>query len=61
MDKEIDIIYWNDLKIKLKQKYPLLTNADLLWRNSTQEDLIDMIAVKLGKTTRELQEIIEKF
>jgi hypothetical protein len=61
MEKEIDIIYWNDLRSKLKQKYPLLTNADLQWRHSSQEDLIEMIAVKLGKTTRELQEEIEIF
>ena len=61
MNGEIEIIYWNDLKSKLKQKYPLLTNADLQWRHSTQEDLLEMIAFKLGKTNKELQEIIENF
>jgi len=60
MEQELDVIYWNDLKSKLKKEYPLLTNADLLWRHSTQEDLIDMIALKLGKTYKELQKIIEK-
>jgi hypothetical protein len=59
MNEEFDIIYWNDLKLKLKQKYPLLTNADLLWRHGTEEDLLRMIAYKLGKTKKELQEIIE--
>jgi hypothetical protein len=61
MEKEIDIIYWNDIKGILKQKYPLLTNSDLFWRQSTQEDLIEMIAAKLGKTTRELELEIETF
>ena len=61
MDNEYDIIYWNDLKSKLRYKYPLLTNADLQWRHSTIEDLLEMIALKLGKTYRELQEIIEEF
>jgi hypothetical protein len=61
MEKEIDIIYWNDIKGILKQKYPLLTNSDLFWRHSTQEDLIEMIAAKLGKTTRELELEIETF
>jgi len=60
MEQELDVIYWNDLTSKLKQKFPLLTNADLLWRHTTQEDLLDMIALKLGKTYRELKEIIEK-
>jgi hypothetical protein len=60
MDQELDVIYWNDLRNKLKQKYPQLTNADLLWRHGTQEDLLDMIALKLGKTYKELLEIIKK-
>jgi hypothetical protein len=59
MNKEFDVIYWNDLKVKLKQEYPMLTNADLQWRHSTKEDLLKMIAIKLGKRYRELQDIIE--
>jgi hypothetical protein len=59
MNDEFDIIYWNDLKSKLKQKYPELTNADLLWRHGSEEDLLRMIAFKLGKTKRELQATIE--
>jgi len=61
MDKDFDFIYWDDLKSKLKQNYPQLTNADLQWRNSTEEDLLRMIAFKLGKTKRELQAAIENF
>ena len=61
MDKEFDFIYWDDLKYKLRQEYPQLTNADLLWRNGTEEDLLRMIAFKLGKTKRELQAVIENF
>jgi len=59
MEQENDIIYWDVLKSRLRQKYPLLTNADLQWRHSSQEDLIEIIALKLGKTTRALQEEIE--
>ena len=59
MKNEFDIIYWNDLKGKLKQNYPVLTNSDLLWRHGREEDLLRMIAFKLGKTKRELQAIIE--
>jgi hypothetical protein len=60
MNKEFEIIYWNELKSKLKQNYPLLTNADLLWRHSTKEELLSMIALKLGKTNKELQETMEE-
>jgi hypothetical protein len=61
MDKEFDIIYWNDLKSKLKQKYPVLTNSDLLWRHGTEEDLLTMIALKLGKTKKEMLVVIDGF
>jgi hypothetical protein len=61
MDKDFDVIYWNDLKGKLKQKYPVLTNSDLLWRYGAEEDLLRMIAFKLGKTKKELEAVIENF
>jgi len=58
MNKELDIIYWNDLKIKLKKKYSTLTTADLQWRHGTIDDLLMPISFKLGKTKKELKEII---
>ncbi len=60
MKNEWEVISWNDIKSRLKEEYPLLTNADLIWRHGTKEDLIEMIAFKLGKTYKELQEIIDK-
>lgn len=59
MKQVSEIIFWNDIKGRLKQKYPQLNNSDLQWRNSSQNDLVEMIAIKLGKTTRELQLEIE--
>jgi hypothetical protein len=58
MNKELEILYWNDLKGKLKIRYPGLTTADLQWRHSNQDDLLEMIALKLGITFKELQGII---
>ena len=59
MNNELDVMYWNDLKYKLKQEYPLLTGADLQWRHSSTDELLMEIALKLGKTLKELQEKIE--
>ena len=61
MEKEFDVYYWNNLKGKLKENYPVLTNSDLVWRYVTEEDFLRTIAFKLGKTKRQLQEIIENF
>jgi len=59
MYHESDVIYWNDLKTKLKQEYPHLTNSDLLWRDGSTRDLLMTIALKLGKTLKDLELKIE--
>lgn len=48
MESDYKIEIWNDITGKLKVKYPCLTKADLMWRHSSQEDLLEMIALKLG-------------
>jgi hypothetical protein len=50
----------DEIKSKLKQKYPVLTKADLLTRKGMEEDLFKMVANKLGITNRELHEVISK-
>ena len=49
---------WNELKKKLKQKYPELKDIDLLTANDEEEDMLRMVEYKLGKTKKELQVII---
>jgi len=61
MNKNFDAIYWNSLKIRLKQEYPQLTNADLQWRYGTKEDLYWMISLKLGIPRKDLELMIENF
>jgi len=60
MDERFDNFSWNKIKGRLKHEFPVLTDADLLSRKTMQEDLIRMIANKLGKTKKELLEIISK-
>lgn len=49
---------WEELRKKLKQKYPQLTTIDLFTIDGEEEDMLRMVAYKLGKTKKELQEII---
>ena len=49
---------WNEQKGKLKQKFAILTDNDLLFEEGKQNEMFGKIQIKLGKTREELQEII---
>ncbi|MCX6328175.1 MAG: general stress protein CsbD [Bacteroidia bacterium] len=50
--------YWNKIKEKLKQKYPIITEEDLCFREGKEKEMIEMLGYKLGKTKVELLNII---
>jgi hypothetical protein len=52
--------YWNERKEKLKQKYPVITDEDLSFREGKEKEMIEMLGYKLGKTNEELLNIIER-
>jgi len=58
MDRKFDA-FDGDIGKRLQRSYPELTDADLIWRYDTKEDYLEMIALKLGKTKREMARIIE--
>lgn len=60
MTQEFDITDWNEIKIKLKKEYAQLTNADLHWRDTSQEDLLATIANNLGITMKEIRDVLKK-
>ena len=51
---------WNETKGKLKQKYAILTDSDLLLAEGKQEELMGRLQVKLGKTKEEMHKIISE-
>jgi uncharacterized protein YjbJ (UPF0337 family) len=50
---------WSSQKGKLKQKFAMLTDNDLLFAEGKQEEMLGRIQLKLGKTKEELYKIIE--
>jgi len=54
-----DYYQWGKIKSKLSHMYPTLSKADLIWRHSNINDLLEIIALKLGKTTQELKAEVE--
>jgi len=51
---------WNEAKGKLKQKFALLTDDDLLLVEGKQDELLGRLQNKLGKTKEEIQKIISE-
>jgi len=50
---------WNEQKGKLKQKFAILTDNDLLLLDGKKDELLGRLQVKLGKSKEELHKIIE--
>ncbi|MDP4285538.1 MAG: CsbD family protein [Bacteroidota bacterium] len=50
---------WNEQKGKLKQKFALLTDNDLLFDKGKKNEMLGKLQIKLGKTSEELNKIIE--
>ncbi len=51
---------WNETKGKLKQKYAILTNNDLMLIDGKHEELIGRLQIRLGKTKEEMLKIISE-
>ena len=51
---------WNETKGKLKQKFALLTDSDLLLVEGKQDEMLGRLQVKLGKTKAEIQKLISE-
>lgn len=49
---------WRELKGKLKQKYAMLTDDDLLLVEGKHDELLGRLQAKLGKSKDEMHEII---
>ena len=50
--------YWNKKKVKLKQRFPVITDEDLHYPEGKEKEMIELLGYKLGKTNQELLYII---
>jgi len=51
---------WNETKGKLKQKFALLTDNDVLLIEGKKDEMLGRLQIKLGKTKDELHKIISE-
>jgi uncharacterized protein YjbJ (UPF0337 family) len=49
---------WNEQKGKLKQKFAILTDNDLLFVEGKKDEMFGRLQIKLGKTKEQLHAII---
>jgi hypothetical protein len=49
---------WKQKKEKLKQKYPVITDADLRFSLGKEKEMMERLGNKLGKSIKELLTII---
>lgn len=50
---------WNELKGKLKQKFAVLTDNDLMYDEGKKDEMLGKIQIKVGKSKEELHKIME--
>jgi uncharacterized protein YjbJ (UPF0337 family) len=51
---------WNEQKGKLKQKFAVLTDNDLMYEEGKQDEMYGRLQIKLGKTKEELHKIFRE-
>ncbi len=51
---------WNELKGKLKQKFAVLTDNDLMFEEGKKEEMMGKLQIKLGKTKEEMEKIFNE-
>lgn len=60
MDRERIRSNWNDKKGKLKENFAELSEADLYYNKGEEEELVDRIQKKTGKSKDEVIRILEE-
>ena len=49
---------WEDQKVRLKQRFAVLTDNDLLFSEGKKEEMLNKLQIILGKSKEEMQKII---
>ena len=51
---------WNDLKAKLKKKYPSLTDNDLLYKEGKKNEMFERLRIKLEINKEDWMKIMKE-
>ena len=59
MGAKFELNRWKNVKEKIKLLYPQLTDADLICRNQSKENLYNLIKTKMAISKKEFTEIVD--
>jgi len=51
--------YWEDKKEKIKQKYPIVTDDDLIFLDGKEKEMVEQLGLRLGISIEEMREVIK--
>lgn len=51
---------WNEIKGKLKQKFAILTDSDVLLIEGKQDEMLGRLQAKLGQTKEQIHKMISE-
>ncbi len=51
---------WNELKGKLKKRFAVLSDNDLLYEEGKEDELFGKLQKRLGKTKSQLEELFDE-
>jgi hypothetical protein len=52
--------YWNDKKEKIKQKYPIITDEDLMFYEGKEKEMVERLGFMLGISIEEMRSVIRE-
>ena len=52
--------YWEDRKEKIKQKYPVITDDDLIFSDGKEKEMVERLGFILGISIEEMRTVISE-
>ena len=52
--------YWNVKKEKIKQKYPIINDEDLIFYEGKEKEMIERLGIRLGISIEEMRDVIRE-
>jgi len=51
--------YWENKKEKIKQKYPFITDEDLIFYEGKEKEMVERLGFRLGISIEEMRDVIK--